>query len=350
MRPSRSITPPKSCSSPMGSWTGPTWVPNAFCSSSSVRSNEARSRSSLLTKNARGTPASTASSQTTSCWTSTPSTADTTKTQQSAARIGALHVADEVRVPGRVEDVDLDAVPLDRRHGQRDADAAVDLLGIVVRHGVAVLDLAHPGERPGREQHGLEERRLARCRCGRPAARCGCCRARRRSSRPSVASCARNRRCSRRRVSPGDSSRRVFPGRLRPRPMANPRIRRAGSPARSALLGLSILVRRRGGHAAPDRAPRGGRRPGRLALHRVGCFARRRRDRQRRAPSALGAVAPLVRRGDPRADRVDVPDRRPAGRRARARHARAPPWSPRTSGRGPTSLGLPDVAARMAAR
>ncbi len=84
------MTPPNSCSSPMGSWIGATCVPNAFVSSSKVRSNEARSRSSLFTKNARGRPASAAISHTTSCWTSTPSTAETTNRHASAARRAPL--------------------------------------------------------------------------------------------------------------------------------------------------------------------------------------------------------------------------------------------------------------------
>ncbi len=65
---------------------GATWVPNAPTSSSSVRSNEARSRSILFTTTARGSPASAASSQIISVWTSTPSTAETTNRHASAAR------------------------------------------------------------------------------------------------------------------------------------------------------------------------------------------------------------------------------------------------------------------------
>ena len=49
-------------------------------------------------------------------------------------------VADEVGVARRVEDVDLHALPLDRRHRQRDRDALALLVGVVVGDGVAVLD------------------------------------------------------------------------------------------------------------------------------------------------------------------------------------------------------------------
>ena len=49
------------------------------------RENEARSRSSLLMKKARGRPSSSAMVQTTSVWVSTPSTPETTNSTPSAA-------------------------------------------------------------------------------------------------------------------------------------------------------------------------------------------------------------------------------------------------------------------------
>ena len=51
---SRSATPRNAASSPMGSSSGATPAPKAACSSSRVRSKDARSRSSLLTKMSRG--------------------------------------------------------------------------------------------------------------------------------------------------------------------------------------------------------------------------------------------------------------------------------------------------------
>ena len=154
--------PANSCSSPIGSSSGATWLPNADTSWSSVPWNDDRSRSSLLTKMARGRPASTASSQATSVWTSTPSTADTTTMTASTARIGRSQVADEVGVAGRVQHVDLHAVPFDGAIESETRDALALFVGIVVGHGVAVLDRAHPGDRTGREEHGLEQRGLAR--------------------------------------------------------------------------------------------------------------------------------------------------------------------------------------------
>ena len=71
-------------------------------------------------------------------------------------------IAHEVGVARRVEHVDLDALPLDRGHRERDGDALALLVGVVVGDGVAVLHDAHAGDRSGREQHGLEEGRLPR--------------------------------------------------------------------------------------------------------------------------------------------------------------------------------------------
>ena len=70
---------------PIGRCSGATPVPNRSFSWSRVRSNEARSRSSLLTKIARGMPRCSAIFQATSVCTSMPSTAETTNSARSAA-------------------------------------------------------------------------------------------------------------------------------------------------------------------------------------------------------------------------------------------------------------------------
>ncbi len=101
---------------PIGSSNGATWLPKDATSWSRVAWKSARSRSSLFTKIARGRPASTASSQAYSVWTSTPSTAETTTITASAARTARAQVADEVGVARGVEDVDLRVLPLDGRH------------------------------------------------------------------------------------------------------------------------------------------------------------------------------------------------------------------------------------------
>ncbi len=71
------------------------------------------------------------------------------------------HVADEVGVSRRVEQVHLVPVELERRQRQRDRDPAALFLGIEVAHGRAVLDLAQAVGRTGGEQQGLGQRGLA---------------------------------------------------------------------------------------------------------------------------------------------------------------------------------------------
>jgi len=73
----------------MGSCSGATPAPKWFFRSSQVREKLARSRSSLLTKNARGMPACSAIFHTISAWTSTPSTPEMTKRAMSATRSAA---------------------------------------------------------------------------------------------------------------------------------------------------------------------------------------------------------------------------------------------------------------------
>ncbi len=71
-------------------------------------------------------------------------------------------VAEEVGVAGRVDQVDLVALPLEGRHRERQRDAAALLLGIVVAHRGAVFHPPQPVDRAGAVEQGLHERRLAR--------------------------------------------------------------------------------------------------------------------------------------------------------------------------------------------
>ena len=73
-----------------------------------------------------------------------------------------VDVADEVRVAGGVDEIDLVAVPVERRHGQRQGMAAFVLLRVVVHDGVAVLDPAQPGNRVGSVEECLGKGRLPR--------------------------------------------------------------------------------------------------------------------------------------------------------------------------------------------
>jgi hypothetical protein len=76
-------------------------------------------------------------------------------------RQGGPHVADEVGVAGRVQQVDLEAVVLHRRHRQRHRDLLAGLLRLEVGHGGAVLHPADPVGRAGGVQHRLDQGGLA---------------------------------------------------------------------------------------------------------------------------------------------------------------------------------------------
>ena len=159
---SRSSTIPLNApSSPIGRCSGATPAPNRSLSWSSVRENDARSRSSLLTKIARGIPARLRE---------LPRdlgldlhTLDRRHDEQ--CEVGRLErgtdVADEIGVARGVDDVDLRAVELERRQCERHRDAAPLFLGVEVADGRAVLDLAQAGDRPGCEQERFGERSLA---------------------------------------------------------------------------------------------------------------------------------------------------------------------------------------------
>ena len=70
-------------------------------------------------------------------------------------------VADEVGVAGRVEQVDLVAVELERRERERHRDPPPLLLGVEVADGVPSSTLPEAGDRAGGEQQGLGQRGLA---------------------------------------------------------------------------------------------------------------------------------------------------------------------------------------------
>ncbi len=94
------MTPARFASSPIGSCSGATPAPNFAFNSSSVRENDARSRSSLFTKIARGSPRCSASFHAISVCTSTPSTAETTNSARSAAWIAAATSPTKSAYPG----------------------------------------------------------------------------------------------------------------------------------------------------------------------------------------------------------------------------------------------------------
>src|SRR5581483_11950669 len=69
-------------------------------------------------------------------------------------------LAGEVEEPGRVEDVDLEAVVLGERDPKADRDLPLLLLGLEVGGRRALVRRAHPRDAAGGEEHGLGEGRL----------------------------------------------------------------------------------------------------------------------------------------------------------------------------------------------
>ena len=81
--------------------------------------------------------------------------------QRHLGRFHAGHgIADEVRVAGGVDDVDLDAVVLDGREREVEGDLALDLFGLVVEVGVSFSNAAEAFGLSSHEEHRLGERRL----------------------------------------------------------------------------------------------------------------------------------------------------------------------------------------------
>ena len=74
---------------------------------------------------------------------------------------GGLRLADEVGVPGNVDEVDLVIRPLDGGQGERDRDGFLHLFRLEVADGVAVFDATQAGRRPREEDEGLRQRGLA---------------------------------------------------------------------------------------------------------------------------------------------------------------------------------------------
>ena len=71
------------------------------------------------------------------------------------------YLAAEVGVAGRVDEVDVVVVPVERCDGQRDRLLARSFLGIVVHHGGPLLDRSLPTDHPGAGEQRLGQARLA---------------------------------------------------------------------------------------------------------------------------------------------------------------------------------------------
>ena len=74
---------------------------------------------------------------------------------------GAVDLADEVQEAGRVQQVELDTLPLDGRNAGRDGTVARDLFFLKVQMGRTIQDAAHARNRPRLEEKALHQGRLA---------------------------------------------------------------------------------------------------------------------------------------------------------------------------------------------
>ena len=125
-----------------------------------MRANEARSRSSLLTKTRAGDAAVVGDApRNLGLHLDAFDRGHDEDGEVGDAQRGG-DVADEVGVARRVDDVDLVALVLERGDRQRHRDAAAGLFGVEVGDGVAVLDLPEPGDRARHEEQRLGERGL----------------------------------------------------------------------------------------------------------------------------------------------------------------------------------------------
>ena len=159
---SSSTTPRSAASSPIGSCSGATPAPNCSFSWSSVRSNDARSRSSLLTKIARGMPR---------CLGELPrdlglhlDALDRRHDEQrevGGLERGARRRRRSRRSPGVSSTLTLWPSSSNGASASDTEMPAALLLGVEVADGRAVLDPAQAGDRPGGEQQGLGQRGLA---------------------------------------------------------------------------------------------------------------------------------------------------------------------------------------------
>src|SRR6187401_2809705 len=142
--PTRSTTPRKSPSAPIGSWRTSGVELRRSTIISTQRKKSAPVRSSLLTKHMRGTEYLLACRH---------PVEDGDGAVEDAQR--ALHLGGEVDVTGGVDDVDLVVLPPAGRRGGRDRDAALLLLLHPVHRGGALVDLADLVRDAGVEEDAL---------------------------------------------------------------------------------------------------------------------------------------------------------------------------------------------------
>ena len=157
----RSTTPSKPPSEPIGSWMTAGVASRRLSIISTVRKKLAPVRSILLTKHIRGTLYLLAWRQTVSVCGSTPATESNTATAPSSTRSERSTSIVKSTWPGRVDDVDAVVVPERGGRRRRDRDAALLLLGHVVHDRGALVDLTDLVGLAGVVEDALGRRGLA---------------------------------------------------------------------------------------------------------------------------------------------------------------------------------------------
>ena len=155
--------PRTSCSEPIGISVATTCGPKASLSESSVRKKSARSRSSMFTNTRRARPALVGPlPQPVGRDLDAHHAVDDEHRALADARARRAASATKLGSPGRVDQVELAILVLERRQAGRDRHLPLLLVGLGVGDRGAVGDGPEPVDDPGLEQQGLVQRRLAR--------------------------------------------------------------------------------------------------------------------------------------------------------------------------------------------
>ena len=160
-------------SSPIGSSSGAIPAPNLSWRSAKVRSNEARSRSSLFTNTSRLSPSSPAKPPCGEGLCLDSFDCAHYQDDEVDDRAGGPHLSEEIGISGSVDDVDLHVSDRERGHRERHGKVSLDLFGLEVGDGRAVLDPALSGDRALSGPTGPRPGSSCRLRCGPRGPRCG---------------------------------------------------------------------------------------------------------------------------------------------------------------------------------
>ena len=74
---------------------------------------------------------------------------------------GRLDLADKIRIPGRINQVDLRITPFERCHRRGDRHSALDLILVIVTDSISIFRLTHASGCVGGEEHCLNKGRFS---------------------------------------------------------------------------------------------------------------------------------------------------------------------------------------------